>query len=129
MAKGSDSSSLTLLPAGEHISTSETMRPPASSRNGQAFKAFDVTPPPQAFASSAGRPSKSATRAPPRANLSAAKDPAGPAPTINTSKISPPLKVASLLILKTPPAPTFAQPFVPHPRLTLRDRSPTVLES
>jgi hypothetical protein len=127
MAKGSDSSSLTLLPAGEHISTSETMRPPASSRNGQAFRAFDVTPPPHAFASSAGRPSKSATRAPPRASLSAAKEPAGPAPTINTSKISSLLNAASLSNPKT--APAFARAFERRRRLALRVRSRTVLES
>jgi hypothetical protein len=85
MAKGSLSSSRTRRPVGDCISTSLTRRPPASTRNGQAFKAFEVTPPPHAFASRGSRPSKSATRAPPRASRSAAKDPAGPAPTINAS--------------------------------------------
>src|SRR5436305_450899 len=88
MANGSASLSRTRSPDGESISASVTARPPASSRNGQAFKAFDVTPPPHAFASPAGRPSNRATRAPPRASLSAAKEPAGPAPTMSTSNFS-----------------------------------------
>src|SRR5947209_2540894 len=88
MAKGSASLRRTRSPDGESISTSVTARPPASSRNGQAFKAFDVTPPPHAFASPAGRPSNRATRAPPRASFSAAKEPAGPAPTMSTSNFS-----------------------------------------
>src|SRR5438105_4998935 len=88
MANGSASLRWTRSPDGESISTSVTARPPASSRNGQAFKAFDVTPPPHAFASPAGRPSNRATRAPPRASFSAAKEPAGPAPTMSTSNFS-----------------------------------------
>src|SRR6185369_483766 len=61
------------------------VRPTALSNCGQAFKAFAVTPPPQAFGVPSGRPSNSATFAPPRASNSAANDPAGPAPTMSTS--------------------------------------------
>src|SRR5688572_4032059 len=61
------------------------VRPTAFSNCGHAFKAFAVTPPPQAFGSPSGRPSNSATLAPPFASNSAAKEPAGPAPTINRS--------------------------------------------
>ena len=41
---------------------------------------------PHAFGSPAGRPSNSATLTPARASRSAANDPAGPAPTMTTSK-------------------------------------------
>jgi hypothetical protein len=89
MLKGSDSFKSSFFPAGEYISSSVTVRPTAFNKCGQALSAFEVTPPPQAFGSFSGRPSKSATRAPPRAHLSAANDPAGPAPTIRTSNLSP----------------------------------------
>src|SRR4026207_221375 len=58
------------------------VRPTALSKCGQAFRALAVTPPPQALGSPSGRPSKSATLAPPFASNSAAKEPAGPAPII-----------------------------------------------
>src|SRR5205085_6255980 len=86
MANGSRRRKRTRAPAGEYISTSSTVRPAASSSCGQAFKAFEVTPPPQAFGSPGGRPSNKATRRPARAKRSAANEPAGPAPTISMSK-------------------------------------------
>src|SRR5678816_556105 len=58
------------------------VRPTALSKCGQALRALAVTPPPQAFGSPSGRPSKSATFAPPFASNSAANEPAGPAPII-----------------------------------------------
>ena len=45
-------------------SSSLIVRPTAFSNCGHAFRALAVTPPPQAFGSPSGRPSKSATRAP-----------------------------------------------------------------
>jgi hypothetical protein len=51
MANGSSSFSRSRFPAGEYISTSSIVRPTAPSNCGQAFKAFEVTPPPQAFGS------------------------------------------------------------------------------
>src|ERR1043165_3312866 len=113
MAKGAGSLRRTRPPAGDIITTSLTVRPLASSRNGQAFRAFDVTPPPHAFASRAGLPSNSATRAPPRAVRSAAKETAGPAPIINTSKISSPLNT---LLINRPSALVFIGP---SPRASL----------
>jgi hypothetical protein len=88
MANGSSSLRRTRAPSGENISTSSTVRPAASSRCGQAFSAFDVTPPPHAFGSFGPRASNNATRAPLRANRSAANDPAGPAPMISRSNSS-----------------------------------------
>src|SRR6185436_4675081 len=87
MAKGSSSFKCKRLPEGEYISNSLTVRPTALSSCGQAFSALAVTPPPQALGSPSGRPSNKATRAPPDANRSAANEPAGPAPTINTSNV------------------------------------------
>src|ERR1044072_2374747 len=110
MAKGAGSLRRTRAPAGDIITTSLTVRPLASSRNGQAFRAFDVTPPPRASAARAGLPSNSAPRAPPRAVLSAAKEPAGPAPIINTSKISSPLNT---LLINRPSAFVFIGPSPP----------------
>ncbi len=62
---------------GEYRSSSLMVRPTAFSNCGHAFKAFAVTPPPQAFGSPSGRPSNSATFAPPFASNSAAKEPPG----------------------------------------------------
>src|SRR2546423_1708539 len=60
------------------MSSSSIVRPTASSKCGQAFKALDVTPPPQAFGSPGRRPSNRPTLTPARANCSAANDPHPP---------------------------------------------------
>src|SRR5207302_7416961 len=66
-----------------HLCAPICVPPPSPTRRSSDLLA--VTPPPQAFGSPFGRPSNKATRAPPRASRSAANEPAGPAPTINTS--------------------------------------------
>src|SRR6185295_2247371 len=69
-------------------SSSSIVRPTAPSSCGHAFNALAVTPPPHGFGSPSGRPSNSATRKPCFASNSAANEPAGPAPTIRSSKLS-----------------------------------------